>query len=93
MSVQWEIAACAGTDPSLWFPDSMWNLYGQSTSRLRQQVRVCRSICAGCPIMAECLEHAVSNHEHGIWAGTTTSQRKAIRKRRRIQGEDLARTA
>jgi len=38
-------------------------------------VRAAREICASCVVKTQCLDHALSNREVGIWAGTTTNQR------------------
>ena len=41
------------------------------------------SICATCPVRAQCLDYAVRNHEtYGIWGGTTPEQRRRIRRER-----------
>jgi WhiB family redox-sensing transcriptional regulator len=59
-------AACAGTDPDCFFPESggQWDLV------------IARRICAGCPIKVECLNWALKNREaYGIWGGTTYKQR------------------
>lgn len=62
-----EHAACRGVDPSLWFPSST------------ADAQEARRICAGCPVQAECLAYALENVEqHGIWAGTNRSQRRAM---------------
>ena len=47
--------------------------------------RHAKAVCAGCPVKAECLTHALDNDERGIWGGTSerqrrTMQREAIRK-------------
>ena len=43
-----------------------------------------RAVCAGCPVIAQCLEHALTYPEHhGVWGGTTPRQRKEMRGRRR----------
>lgn len=64
-------AACAGVDPELFFPDR-----GESTAPAK-------AVCAGCPVRAECLDHALVNVERfGIWGGTSERERRAIRLRR-----------
>lgn len=35
--------------------------------------------CAGCPARTWCLQTAVANNEHGIWAATTAEERAAMR--------------
>jgi len=69
-------AACDGRDPSgtIFFPER-----GQSAARAK-------AICAGCPVVGECLEWALQNHreaEFGILGGMGERERRAERKRRR----------
>lgn len=60
---------CAQTDPALFFPES-----GESP-------RLARSICAACPVRDLCLAWALEHDERfGVWAGTTPTQRKKLRK-------------
>ncbi|MEV2276176.1 WhiB family transcriptional regulator [Nocardiopsis sp. NPDC049922] len=44
-----------------------------------------REVCARCPVSAQCLETALSSRRPltGVWAGTTTSQRRRMRGARR----------
>ncbi len=43
-----------------------------------------RKICAGCPVINTCLEHALDNRiEHGVWGGCSERERRRILKRRR----------
>lgn len=60
-------AACAGTDPDLWFLET------------EGSYREARAICAGCPVRAECLEWALETKtEHGLFGGLTARQRKQL---------------
>ena len=73
---QWhERAACRDVDnPDVFFPEA-----GQSSGPAK-------SLCAGCPVRAVCLEWSIENHrqaEFGIWGGMTEKERRAERKRRR----------
>lgn len=37
------------------------------------------AICAICPVVDECLDHAVATNERfGVWGGTTEKQRRAL---------------
>lgn len=43
-----------------------------------------KSICATCPVVAQCLAFALRNDErHGIWGGTTSQEREMIRRNTR----------
>ena len=65
-------AACRGVDPELFFLER-----GESSTPAR-------ATCAGCPVRAECLAHALAAEERlGIWGGTTPRERQRIRRQRR----------
>lgn len=68
-----EDAACASSDPSLFFAGD------------EEVVDDAMAMCAGCPVRRECLEFALEVGEmHGVWGGTTEAQRRRmIRARRR----------
>lgn len=43
-----------------------------------------KELCSGCPVRAECLEHALTHDENqGIWGGQSERQRRTIRRQRR----------
>ena len=69
-------AACAEVDPELFFPDP-----GQAP-----QAPAAKAICAGCAVRGPCLAAALhgpqAHQDHaGIFAGTTASDRVALRGR------------
>ena len=68
-------AACAGTDPGLWFgPDDE---LGQAQQR-REAKAI--GICRQCPVRRPCLEHALSQpSQHGVAGGVSEERRKALR--------------
>jgi hypothetical protein len=37
-------------------------------------------MCEECPVKPECLNHALQYEEYGYWAGTSSKERKKIRK-------------
>lgn len=42
-------------------------------------LRKARDVCAGCPVLAQCLEHALAKRIlHGVWAGTSGRTRARI---------------
>ncbi len=60
---------CHQIDPEMFFPDK-----GGST-------REAKSICARCPVAAECLDYALDNDERfGIWGGLSERDRRVIKK-------------
>jgi len=64
-------AACAQTDPELFFPEK------------GQQVVKAKLVCFRCPVRNECLQYALTSpiRVDGIWGGTTPKQRQDMRRR------------
>lgn len=45
----------------------------------RQEEREALAICSMCPVVDECLQHALeSNERFGVWGGTTERQRRKL---------------
>lgn len=69
MAEDWrESAACAGYPTAWWYPDR--STPASWTSRAR-------SICADCPVRAECRAWAEKWDEVGIWAGKVRERAEA----------------
>jgi len=75
--VSWrDLAACREVDPELFFPPTGDTQAGADA----------KEVCGGCDVRERCLEWALAaNVEHGIWAGLTYHERKALRAERRRQ--------
>jgi WhiB family transcriptional regulator, redox-sensing transcriptional regulator len=81
----WQLkAACrglvhgGGTD---WFfpPDNPGGpKAGKGVTGEKERVEKAKAVCAECPVMQECLKYAIENECHGIWGGTTDSERKKL---------------
>ena len=70
-------AACRDEDPELFFPLS-------DIGPGAHQVARAKTVCARCPVRAECLDYAVANGlDHGIFGGATESERRTLRRRAR----------
>ncbi|AEA29059.1 WhiB family transcriptional regulator [Pseudonocardia dioxanivorans] len=68
-------------EPELFFPVSEDG--PQSIAQIAKAKRLCR----GCSRVADCLQDALDEgHDHGIWGGTTTAERRVIRRRRKTAG-------
>jgi WhiB family redox-sensing transcriptional regulator len=63
-----ESAVCATADPEEWFPEK-----GSSSQKAK-------NICATCPVIDECLQFALDNEEAGIWGGTSSRERRRMRR-------------
>lgn len=60
-------AACAGSNPELWFPER------------GETVQPALDICQTCPVRTECLDYAVRwRIDHGIWGGLASRQRRPL---------------
>jgi WhiB family redox-sensing transcriptional regulator len=67
-------AACRGVHPDVFHPPH--------PSTAVKAVQYAKSICAGCPVKADCLEHFL-DQPVGIYGGTTPNERYRLRKARR----------
>jgi WhiB family redox-sensing transcriptional regulator len=66
-------ALCAneGHDPDLWHPEN-----GN-----RAGAEAAKAVCQRCPTRDRCLQWALDANEiHGVWGGTTPSERSALRR-------------
>lgn len=70
---------CKGMDPKIFFTDD------ESGPMLAGNSNQACWWCNQCPVQEACLEYAILNKiEHGIWGGTTfTERRRLIRVRQR----------
>ena len=69
-------ALCAQTDPEAFFPE-----VGGSTRRAT-------SVCAACPVLAECRDYALdaSGELDGVWGGLSANERRRLRRQARRTG-------
>lgn len=66
-----ERALCRYVGSELFFPDK-----GESP-------RLAKTVCARCPVRAECLGYALTHGErHGVWGGTSEGERRRMAKAR-----------
>ena len=74
MDTDWmEEGKCKDLNPSIFFPSDGVG------------VQVAQKICAGCPVVDECLEYAlVERVDHGVWGGKSERERRRILRRRRV---------
>lgn len=72
-----EFARCWGVDPELFFP-----IYGRGTEGYDEQVTAAKSVCARCPVRAQCLESALERMPHGVAGGLDAYEREALRTAR-----------
>jgi len=67
-------AACRGEPLDLFFPDG-------DGARWQPQIAHAKAICASCPVIRECRDHAHQTPEkYGLWAGLTEEERGLTRR-------------
>lgn len=72
---EWQYdAACQGLDSAHFFsPDA------ERGARRRSREAGAKAVCATCPVVQQCLEHALSAREpYGVWGGLTEHERSMI---------------
>lgn len=64
----WQKQAACGKDPEadMFFPER-----GRPSNRKKK-------LCAACPVRDECLDHALTHEEEGIWGGLTEKERERL---------------
>lgn len=68
-------ARCRTEDPLLFFGP---NRFEPKRERLQREAAA-KAVCAGCPALMECREHALTEGElYGVWGGLGESDRRAI---------------
>jgi hypothetical protein len=73
MSGGWrDQAACVDVDPELFFPVAVSGLV------LERQVAAAKAVCAGCPVLVECLADALTGTAFGIAGGLTAAERRGL---------------
>lgn len=73
-----KLGACRTADPGLFFPLGMdakddEAMEEEVVGYLREQY------CDGCPARKACYDYALANEKFGVWAGTTSRDRRRLR--------------
>lgn len=64
-----------------------------TASRLSRE-EAAKRVCARCPVMVECREHALLQPEpYGVWGGLTAAERRVVLARRRRRDVELQKAA
>jgi hypothetical protein len=72
-------AACAGADTVIFQRNDERNAAAM------------RSICATCPVIADCYDHGLAHEQHGSWGGLTQQELRAERATTRAAQDRAAR--
>lgn len=72
--MDWNLAACRGTDPELYFPVG-------TSGPAEAQLKAAQAVCRACPIRSACLTWALeTGQEAGVWGGTSEEDRRDMRR-------------
>lgn len=74
-SYEWQYAgACRGVDTETFFPPE-----SERGPRRRQREARAKALCAVCPVVQQCLDHALSAREpFGVWGGLNQTEREHL---------------
>ncbi|MFD5086455.1 WhiB family transcriptional regulator [Kitasatospora sp. NPDC058201] len=82
-------AACRRDEVGLFFAPSK----EPTAARLSREEQA-KQVCARCPVLLECREHALAQPEpYGVWGGLTAAERRVVLARRRRRDVELCETA
>jgi WhiB family redox-sensing transcriptional regulator len=82
-------AACRSDEAGLFFAPSK-----EPTAARLSREEAAKQVCARCPVMLECREHALLQPEpYGVWGGMTAAERRVVLARRRRREAELQRPA
>lgn len=74
---------CAKLDPNIFFLDG-----GERMSVKDKKEEQAKAVCVGCPVILDCLTHALSVPEYfGVWGGTTPEERELLRKKAKLNNK------
>ena len=71
---EWQYdGACREADPTLFFHPE-----GERGSARRRRAEAAKAVCATCPVLQQCREHALTVREpYGVWGGMSEDERAA----------------
>lgn len=70
---QWE-GACMGADSSVFFSPE-----AERGAKRHRREEAAKALCATCPVIDQCREHALRVQEpYGVWGGLTESERAKL---------------
>ncbi|WP_051055929.1 MULTISPECIES: WhiB family transcriptional regulator [Kitasatospora] len=78
-------AACRSDEAGLFFAPSK----EPTAARLSREEHAKR-VCARCPVLLDCREHALAQPEpYGVWGGLTAAERRVVLTRRRRRDAEI----
>jgi WhiB family redox-sensing transcriptional regulator len=89
VSENWEwqlLGACRGQDTELFFHPE-----GERGSRRSSREAAAKAVCAQCPVLHLCREHALASREpYGVWGGLSETEREAVYARTAVPPQGVA---
>ena len=72
---EWQLhGSCRGSDTELFFHPE-----GERGPRRANREAAAKAVCATCPVLLACREHALSVREpYGVWGGMSEHEREAV---------------
>lgn len=65
---------CRDADPEIFFHPE-----GERGGTRRRRDEAAKAVCATCPVIVECREHALAvNEPYGVWGGLSEAERQEI---------------
>ncbi len=60
-------------------PEVFFHPEGERGSARRHRAEAAKEVCAGCPVLSQCRQHALTVREpYGVWGGLTEAERLEI---------------
>nr|WP_206320091.1 WhiB family transcriptional regulator [Streptomyces zingiberis] len=82
-------AVCRRDEAGLFFAPSK-----EPTAARLSREEAAKRVCARCPVLVECREHALLQPEpYGVWGGLTAAERRVVLARRRRRDAELQKAA
>ncbi|HEX5567986.1 MAG TPA: WhiB family transcriptional regulator [Streptomyces sp.] len=82
-------AVCRRDEAGLFFAPSK-----EPTAARLSREQAAKRVCARCPVLIECREHALLQPEpYGVWGGLTAAERRVVLARRRRRDAELGQPA
>ena len=73
-----KLGACKAADPNLFFPLGQ-DRAGDEALESEVVGYLADQYCNNCPARKACYDHALADEKYGIWAGTTSKDRRRLR--------------
>lgn len=78
-----EYGNCVGVDTEIFFLP-----YNSRHEDKQEREAQAKAVCAGCPVINDCLSHALSVPEYyGVWGGLSPEERKLIINRNKLNNK------